>query len=116
MRQIKFRGWWKDTKEPIPDFMEQYLMEVLDGTPDNPFIYSQWTGLHDKNGKEIYEGDICISPRDEKGIVKFVNAGFWIEYVPPYDWDIMCPGEPVTRELEVIGNIYEGVRDETTVE
>jgi uncharacterized phage protein (TIGR01671 family) len=55
-REIKFRAFWKDTKKPVEDFMEEYALGVLD---DDCFEIHQCTGLKDKQGKEIYEGDIC---------------------------------------------------------
>ncbi len=111
MREIKFRGWWKDTLEPIPDFMEQYTMDILNGLPDNSFIYSQFTGLLDKNGKEIYEGDIV---REQLKIPKIhqvlwfdEGAGFVFQNIKDTD-DCWCPNEYATANLfEIIGNIYE---------
>lgn len=70
MRTIKFRAWHKEIKEMFQ--VGQITLEkgVWDYQPDNrknigvsipyqpSFILMQFTGLHDKNGKEIYEGDI----------------------------------------------------------
>ncbi len=55
MREIKFRAFWKDTLKLVEDFNTEY---TIDACNDDTFIINQFTGLLDKNGKEIYEGDI----------------------------------------------------------
>lgn len=108
MREIKFRAWHKYAnymcQNATTDFLDRDYLEFM-----------QYTGLKDKNGKEIYEGDIIeggyLNPLTEefaskKYIVEFRKASFVGKLIghSPYGdtWLNFIQGE-------VIGNVYENI-------
>lgn len=131
MREIKFRIWVPMIKKFIyvgPDnyYCAEYsgLLFKSDSDGADPTYedgyhaeedaenctLQQFTGLHDKNGKEIYEGDITKGNHDTLGIIKYENFGFVIEALPYYENGILYDQPNYTHKdnhLEVIGNIYE---------
>lgn len=116
MREIKFRAW--DVKrehyfQPNKfDFENKNdgLPWVHDGSKFiTDVILEQFTGLHDKNGKEIYEGDILAYQFD--GQRHFTNAvkwkteyGFYIAGITVGEWE---PEDILYAEYEISGNIHE---------
>ena len=121
MREIKFRVWEKNLKEIIPvydiDFKNRMINTGILWKTFDEVELMQFTGLKDKNGKEIYEGDI-LRDHGEEGA--FYEYPFYIEYskergsfdfVDKFDYyfgiarytafQISC------ERVEVIGNIYE---------
>jgi uncharacterized phage protein (TIGR01671 family) len=100
-RIIKFRAWDKKEKKMEENWhKESGLIEHFGFNGSNRFIIMQYTGLKDKNGKEIYEGDI-IKFRDVKHKVIF-HKGVFCFKVRENDYHIFNE-----KETEVIGNIYE---------
>ena len=111
MRDLEFRAWDKVEKKMLFD-SDPFAIHVsgsneplLAGTHRNEdCIFEQYTGLKDKNGQKIYEGDI-LSVRnknrkneDDIGVVEFGKAAF------------RCPfllGKYHSGQVEVIGNIHE---------
>jgi hypothetical protein len=126
MKEIKFRAWDKERKTMCGDFMH-FAEDAIyrhDSNPwhDSRFILMQFTGLKDKNGKEIYEGDVCkywMGGRWKVGDIVWQRGG-WAIHVRKYGEDpldiifefqhfIPCPdeGDTMQDQFEVIGNIYE---------
>ena len=112
MRTIKFRAW-NEEKMSEP-FM---LISIIDNgiILQDEDIYDlencelmQYTGLKDKNGKEIYEGDKIkwTTTLNNTCKTEHVDTMTWVDHFACY---MLMPfvHEPHGAEMEVIGNIYE---------
>ena len=121
-REIKFRAWngekwWGAfTLADIYEAGSQSQLDAYWGTDDNNLpefsgmIMVQYTGLKDKNGKEIYEGDIVKNRWGKPWTVEFItDKGSW-RLVDTVDnsYSILLSKACIKNDaIEVIGNIYE---------
>lgn len=142
MREIKFRVWSQTHKrmgtivnmsfengKPVNVYAkydltgeEKLLKSVFN--PKEIHVPMQYTGIKDKNGKEIYEGDIIKGKFNEMnddfkcsfGVVKWIPhaAMYWVYDLKEDNFvtfeDIHCNEEIMTVEkytVSIVGNIYE---------
>lgn len=124
----KFRAWDKRFSEFVEDFFVSEDGKIYKNTKDTSYgfaisretsdkvILMQSTGLKDKNGKEIFEGDVVTFEDEIRcgddldiflniGVVEYGQGMFYISNRQSVCADDLLDGE--MWDVEVIGNIYE---------
>jgi len=130
MREHKFRAWdkklggWLDLHSLLIDCNGRVIGYADDAGNNFRTLdcieLVEYTGLQDKNGKEIYEGDIIRHQLNNAGIEKnktfaissviFVRGAFTVDYNPKIlIWGLgyNCTEDGQLGHVEVIGNIWE---------
>jgi len=123
-RNIKFRVWDKKRsgflhkiEEDCDIIYSDDRWYILGGYKlDNRYIMQQFTELFDKNGVEIFEGDLLLEDMTEEiafhggssslSVVKFSCGSFMIDCEPLYNY-IDSKNPEKLPEFKVIGNIFE---------
>lgn len=108
MRGIKFRAWHKDNLQMVNDWAVYTSQWIFKANVRGETIPMQFTGMLDKNGIEIYEGDILSDTTYD-----LIGAVTWKEVIPGF---IVVGPKKESREQgayflsgtwEIIGNIHE---------
>ena len=107
-REIKFRIWDKINKKWLNCFNAN-LLNI--GDLSNVELM-QYTGIKDKNGVEIYEGDIVLIRIDKtnilhKTVVKFKHGAFIADIIGDNDYIYLFHFGFNKDDFEVIGNVWE---------
>ena len=126
-REIEFRAWLKKDKvmtgkvlqitdNPSVQYIKFDKIENWEGNHlNNPtfadlrdVVLMQYTGLKDKNGKKIFEGDIVKSSDNDEFIINFKYGSFGASWIKDnLVWYSSATNSFNEKNFEVIGNIYE---------
>ena len=110
--RYKFRAWDKENKEMVEvELLGKGVLLIKDGEWENieDFEVMQYTGLKDRNDKEIYEGDLLQHPNGTIAEIQYSDylAAFVAVYVQNGNTEIDYLDKEIINECIIVGNIYE---------
>jgi len=123
MREIKFRAWIKEDKKMENVKTMGFTDKTIRCLKKNEFINAyllrrvsfddvelmQYTGLKDKNGKEIYENDLISCNKYKNIVVFFENGCFKVKYSKNDTTNVTCTLDTFLEKYKckISGNVYE---------